>query len=111
MLGRVADHEAELPARCRNVADPDGGLAAAKLGRDGVFHRLQPLLGGVGDIGFQQELAATGDVEAQVDPRVRYPARPAFDLAFREQAGDCQQDAGQHDQADRPDFQLGKVEH
>ena len=50
-------------------------------------------------------------VEPQVDPRARNPARPAFDLFLGEEARDGQQDAGEDDQADRPDFPLGEVEH
>ena len=40
---------------------------AAKLGRDLVLHRLQPLLGGVGLVGLEQQLAAAGKVEPEVD--------------------------------------------
>ena len=42
-LGRVADQERQAPAGRRNVADVDARIAA-KLGRDRIFLRLQPLL-------------------------------------------------------------------
>src|SRR5262245_23135658 len=111
MLGRVADHEAQPPAAGRHIADGDARLTAAKLGGYRFFHRLQPLLGGIGDIGLEQQLAAAGDIEAEVDAGARQPCRPALDLVLGEQAGNRQQHAGENDQADQPDLPAGEVEH
>ena len=110
-LGRIANDEAQPPAGGRHVADLDARLAAAKLGRDLLFHRLQPLLGGVGDIGFEQQLAAAGDVEAEVDARARQPSRPALDLVLGKQARNGQQDADKNGERDRPDLPAGEIEH
>ena len=54
---------------------------AAQLGRDLVFHRLEPLLRRVGGVGLEQQMAAAGKVEAEVDLVLREPTRPVAGLA------------------------------
>ena len=75
-LGRIADQERQPPAGRRNVADVDARIAA-KLGRDLVLLGLEPLLQRVALIGLEQQVAAAGEVEAEVDLVLRKPRRPA----------------------------------
>ena len=65
-LGRVAHHERQLAAGRRDIADVDPRVAA-KLGRNLVLLGLQPLLQRIALVGLEQQVAAAGKVEAEVD--------------------------------------------
>src|SRR3546814_1714390 len=70
-LARVADHEGEFAAADRDVADADPWLGAAHFGQHLLAHLLEPRTGEILGVGLEQQIAAAGKVEAQIDPRMR----------------------------------------
>src|SRR3546814_12109100 len=82
-LARVADHEGEFAAADRDVADADPWLGAAHFGQHLLAHLLEPRTGEILGFGLEQQIAAAGKVEAQIDPRMR--DRPFGGLPFGEE--------------------------
>jgi len=109
-LRRIADHEGQTAALRRNVTDLDP-RATAELGHDLIFHLLEAVLGEVGLIRLQQQLATAREVETEVDRRARQPLG-IFGLEVgRQHARNSEKYADQDDQRDRPDLPARKIEH
>ena len=102
------------PAGGRNVADLDPRVAAAKLGRDLCLPSPAAAAWRRRRVGFEQQLAAAGEVEAEVDLRAA-AARPASagDLgpsAIRLGNGEQDAEPAMTSETDQT-FQRGKIEH
>src|SRR5205807_1823252 len=89
----------------------DAGVAP-KLRRDAVLHGLNALLQRVLRIGFVEEVAPAGEIEAEVDLVLREPFGPACgQRRVGDQARDRQQYADRDDKRDGPDFPAGEIKH
>ncbi len=107
--GRIAHREAQLAARGREPGDPD--LRAAHLAADHVLHRLEPLAGDVVGLRLEQQLAAAGKVEAEIDLDRLHPSRELRIDVGGQEARHRHQHADQADQADAPDLPARKIQH
>ncbi len=81
-LGGIADEEAQLAAAGRDLGDVDAG--PAHLAAHQLLHRLEPLAGDVGGLRLEQQMAAAGEVEAEIDVDL---ARPGRELGADARAG------------------------
>ncbi len=107
---RVVEHERQAPAGRRNVADADARFGLAHRGAHGLFHRLQPLPRDLLRIGLEQDAAAAGKVEAEVDLRIGQRRGPGA-AALHHERGDGRK---RRDQRQRPEpyaLPAGKIEH
>src|SRR6185369_7688913 len=110
-LGRIAHQEGQPAAGRRDIADINARVAA-KLGRDLVFLSLQPLLQRVLRIGFEQQVAAAGQVEAEVDLVLREPLRPGACIRRSgDQARDRQENADRDDDPNQPHLPTRELKH
>ena len=81
-LRRIADHERKPPAGRRKITDVDPGIAP-QLRRNFVLLALEPLLQRIPHVGFEEQVAATGEVEPEADAIMGQPLRPIIIAAFR----------------------------
>ena len=109
-LGRIADHEAELPIAAGDIADRDAWVAAPQFGADLLLHIDQPLPGDVLGRCLQQQMAAAGKVEPQIDARL-HEAGQLRDGRVGQEARHGAQHADQERQEDRGDRPARKVQH
>ena len=101
-LGGVADRKAQQSALGGKAADLDAG--AAHLGPDQIFHRFEPLAGDIVGLRLEQQMAAAGEIEAEIDVDRLRPGRQPGLGPRRKQARQPQQHAGRADQADPPNL-------
>ena len=91
-LRGITHQEGKPSTGGRDVTDLDAWVAT-KLGRTESSIALQPLLQRVASIRFEQQMASTGEVEAQADVILREPLRPAAgERRSGNEARDRQQD-------------------
>ena len=75
-LRGVLEHETELAASGRDIASADARIGLAQRGANRFVEHVEPLLGDLCRIGFEQQAAAAGKVEAEVDLRIGQRGRP-----------------------------------
>ncbi len=110
-LSGIAHEEAQGAVGGRDIADVDRLRGdPAHLGADRVLHRGEARLGDVGGIRLEQDVAAAGEIEAEIDARRK--AEPhLLGGRFGNQARHREQDSDQQRPDDRSDFPARKVEH
>ena len=69
-LARILDEEAETAILGRNVADADHGIGQPHARAHAFFHGFKPLARDLRGIGFKQDVAATSQIEPEIDLRI-----------------------------------------
>src|SRR3546814_22436 len=111
-LRRLAQHEAQSPAAGRYVADVDApALALPQFGPDALLDHLKPLLCDVAGVGFQQDVAAAAQVEAEVYLFARHESGPFRNHFLREEVGNCEHQSDKDGKEYPPVLPGRKVEH
>ncbi len=96
-LAGIVEHEAEPAVAGGNVADADSRIGAAHGVAHVFFHVLEPLRSDLRGIRFKQDMAPAGEIEAEIDHRLRQGIGPA-DAGGRQQRGQRGKDAQAGDQ-------------
>jgi hypothetical protein len=110
-LRRIADDEAQLAAGGRDLADLDARRRGAHRPADRVFQQSGALARDVAGIRLEQQMAAAGEVETEIDVDPLRPCGQILRCGGRHQARHGQQDAEREDRPDPDHFPARKIEH
>ena len=108
-LDRIADREAQPALGGGDLGDLDSG--PAKLAPQRVFEALHPLPRDVVGLAFEQQLAAAGKVEAEIDLDVLRPARELLVDVGRKEARHGKQHAERAGKGDAPHLPAREIQH
>ena len=109
-LALIGHGKTQAPAGAGNLAIIHA-IGIAQRRTDILFHLLQLLLTHLHRIGFQQDVAATGQIETQIDGLLGHEIRQRGDEFGRQQAWQRQHHADNQQQRKEYPPGLGKIEH